>query len=244
MVIDRELQRGLHRNGTIDIFSRLKGCTGMSPKVNPKLSDASPDSEQSTNETVGSAGERICDELKSIQEYVADLLIRVGGKGKSASPVAAADAPLESKIDESTTDMQEASQCESGVRHGYVLPTQLRDLAPRSKPPDARYLDAMRQLANSHAQVAVDSHARSCLRRRALNNALAGIVCLAGTVICLATFTALGPAIAVGQTAGIVGTVYFLCVASVATRRWLACPSVSANEAAYLVQRSPLKEIP
>ena len=187
------------------------------------------------DETLTDPVERLVADLQSLEERTAALLSRAF-RGSTRDTLVPPQSPhRKENYDEVTRKRQpgpEASRPDINPDPVFIVPMALANLMPRSQPPEAGQLGAMRELAANQARSAIDTHHRNSLLKKALNSGTAAFACLAGTVVALTCEPILGQSMRVGRMVAVVASVYFLSVFFVSAKNWATSLSASTNEQA------------
>jgi hypothetical protein len=173
---------------------------------------------------------------ESIEDYMAGLLNRMRGGNASDALFAPNTKPKRKSDSAPSPKPSTVEQAGRDVSSGQIvdMPLTSGELARRPQPVETSDLAAMREVANTHARSAIDTHGKKRLLIRAMGSFGAALVFLAGT---LAVFH-LGPAddqtMRTGAMTLVVASVYWTYVGVRSARqlipwRWLRATSPDSN---------------
>ncbi len=160
---------------------------------------------------------------ESIEEYMAGLLNRMRGGNASDALFTPATRPKRKSQSASSPKPSTVEQAERDVSSGQIvdMPITSGELARRPQPVETSDLAAMRELANTHARSAIDTHGKKRLLVTTLGSFGAALVFLAGA---LAIFR-LGPeddqAMRTGAMTLVVASVYWAYVGARSARQFV-----------------------
>jgi hypothetical protein len=164
-------------------------------------------------------------EEQSIEEYMAALISRTRG-GSPAEPVTApqpkrnkrksdpAPAPAPSRPEQPPRDVTSSQVVD--------MPLGETELARRSVPAEKTDLAAMRELANTQANIAITTHGKKRLLKRAVRAWGMGLAFVLGTVVVLSLAPDADRALRTGAMIGIVAGIYWMFIGLTATQQLIA----------------------
>jgi hypothetical protein len=188
------------------------------------------DSVESVAEPATSQGSDSHEEL-SVEEYMANLLKRM--RGGAASDAVAPPPPRRSK--KKATPAEPIHHAAAPKVHenpppvAVEKPMTLAELTRRAAPAPTKDLAAMRELANTQARIAIDTHGRKRLVNKILASFIAGVLCLVCTVTLL-TLVHDDKALQTGSMVGLVAALYWMFGGWTAIQQ-LRGPQMSRKEA-------------
>lgn len=193
--------------------------------VENELSISLPDEEESIEADMAAGGEL------SIEDYMENLLARVGTSPEAVQENAVPNDPTPSVSSESHAKLKDQTAETPQVSAESDEVMRPGEFMPRSKAPEQN-LAAMRELANASAQSAINQHEKSRSDFTAVNNfGIALIPMLIGGILIFPGLQGFLPALVTGIIVECVGLYYlFLAVVAVTKKKdSAAAPQASAE---------------
>jgi hypothetical protein len=164
-------------------------------------------------ETVTDPKDVTDDHVELMQAYIAGLLDRVHGAGRSEGPVA------ESQVETTGLEVSPDREC--------VPPGAPAGLTPGPQPPERAKLSAMRDLANTEARAAIAANRHAQQLQQARRSSMLGLACLPGMLF---FFWAppIGPILGIAALAGLIAGIYY-CIRAALTAAQASLELNAAN---------------
>ena len=175
---------------------------------------AEDESPQSIRRNRRESTERPADEDESIDQYMAALLDRMRGGAQPAAAPAPAPKRNKRKSDAGTETAPHKPQ----PQHRDVT-SPVVDMGggtvemTRRAPAEVTDLSAMRELANTHAKMAIDTHGKKRLVRSALITSTAAVGCMVAATLVLQFVSAEYTAVRTVTMIGYVGAIFWIFAA-------------------------------